>query len=301
GNNLFRTIPNFLPQTFPHLTYLDFSHNKILAVPPNLSDLEDLELLDVEGNTELPSQLPPTLRSLVDMGKLMVFHEPPEDLDVEMDVDEDEDAEKPKPKKSEYYETDEEDEDDDEDGGGVGMERGGSRGSVKMERTGSSRGTLAPEWAGSLTVVAMARTASASSVASSAGLEPLSTDALREEARLFFARVVAAEDAELESTLRRRWAVGDAALVKYVARRYAQEAGKPIVVGGGGPRRGTPREGRSDDEGSVEGGESDDEALVARKAASRQVDFARKVKERNLKQELREGRKMKASLHKSDE
>lgn len=75
GNNQITLIPSDLNKTYPNLRVIDFSHNKITTVPSTLSDLCDMEILDIEGNLvnpTLPSAFGP-LRT-----KVLIFQVPVE-------------------------------------------------------------------------------------------------------------------------------------------------------------------------------------------------------------------------------
>ncbi|KAJ3213367.1 hypothetical protein HDU67_002949 [Dinochytrium kinnereticum] len=100
------------------------------------------------------------------------------------------------------------------------------------------------------------------------------------EARRFFRRLESLEEyEELDSFFRRRLAARDPGFIKYLLRRYGDDA----------------------DDGDGSDGDEDAESSVAkRKEMKGQMEFARKEKDRYVKGERKAGRKVKANLMGND-
>ncbi|KAJ3299352.1 hypothetical protein HK104_009204 [Borealophlyctis nickersoniae] len=296
GNNKFTTIPSNLPSQYPHLAYLDFSQNRIQSIPNSLSDLQDLEVLDLEGNTELPDQLPTSFHPLIDSGKLAVLmggggdagmleETASEISDEEQDYGDVASARE----KAEFYTSDDEDvpQDSDEDN-----PRGRYSAFLEAPATADNRSDRSNR-----------SERSNRSVSSN-----IDTENLRTEARLFFSRIAALDNHRIESTFKKRWNAGDSTFVKYIARRYGQEAGKavvkpsgrsasPLVVGRETLRgRREDESGAEDTDGTDDVGSADEAPIAGMRFRKKQIGLMRKVKERALKHEVQGGRKVKESL-----
>ncbi|KAJ3220691.1 hypothetical protein HK099_004092 [Clydaea vesicula] len=57
GSNKLSSLPQQFAVLFPNLAFLDLSSNKITSVPKDLFDLENLEIVDIEGNNEAIKKL----------------------------------------------------------------------------------------------------------------------------------------------------------------------------------------------------------------------------------------------------
>lgn len=261
---------------FPHLTYLDLSGNKIGNIPSTLAEVHDLEILDLEGNQDIGRRIPASLRPLIDMGKLAIFTEDanitaadmeevetsaseaePEEL---FEPGEVKDRESEQAWRKEYYDTDEEAE----------VEEGGYEDEVEEEMVSGEPSDGSAE---------------------SAGSDTLATDNYKIEFKLFLHRVAGLTESDtLESTFRRRWGTGDAIFVRYIAKRYAADAGKQITHGAIGLRK----KDRKGEEGSPKiSDEEADSRSPKDKNAKRQRDYARKMKEREIGKDLQASRKSK--------
>ncbi|KAI8908729.1 hypothetical protein DFJ77DRAFT_473111 [Powellomyces hirtus] len=301
GQNRLTSVPNNLPTLFPDLTYLDLSWNKLSSsLPATLAELTDLEVLDVEGNTELSTQLGPALRRLVDMSKLAVLtgdtNVSTRDLHLgetsatdESEHDDDQTEEQPAWRKD-YYDTDDEEEAKLEEGGyeddnDIATSDNRSEGSIEGDTT------------------------------------PLTVDNLTTEFALLMHRIAGLENDELTAAFKKRWRSGDPVFVRYVAKRYAADAGKAVTHGIVGYRKKDRKQqsqsflnvpGSADElrtssspaaswHGSDESDASDDDAESAPKplkdrSAKKQIDYARKEKERAVKAGVKAGRKTKGMV-----
>ncbi|KAI9202319.1 uncharacterized protein BJ171DRAFT_514707 [Polychytrium aggregatum] len=77
GSNNIRTIPVDLHKMFPNLEALDLSSNRLSSIPPGLAMLDDLEILDLEGNPDLSENLPPAFGPLEDRVAIITGSFPP--------------------------------------------------------------------------------------------------------------------------------------------------------------------------------------------------------------------------------
>ncbi|KNC98292.1 uncharacterized protein SPPG_06688 [Spizellomyces punctatus DAOM BR117] len=287
GENRLTSIPADLPSIFPRLTYLDLSFNKIQSVPNVLVDLQDLEVLDLEGNQDIPSQLPTAFRPLVEKGKLAVLRGEPdfspsdvlneESFAAESEVEEVQEEGKPEPAwRKDYYDTDDE----------ADHEEGGYEDDIEDQDSLDNKDTR-----------------SVTSIDSNLS-DGLSTDNLRVEFKLFIHRVEDLEEGDtLEARFRRRWGTGDPVFVRYISKRYRAEAGKPATHGLAGGRRkdrknreGESRDSEVDDDHDRGSASEEEERPLKGRNAKRQVEYARKEKERSVKQGVKAGRKTKQSM-----
>ncbi|KAJ3170103.1 hypothetical protein HDU87_008820 [Geranomyces variabilis] len=310
GQNRLTAVPNNLPTLFPNLTYLDLSWNKISSVPAALAELDGLELLDVEGNSELSSALPPTMRRLIDNDKLAVLtgteritlkdvHDAGEgESEEESDTEE---KTEPAAWRKDYYDTD--DEADAEEGGYADEDS-------SNEDTGSGNDD------------------DEDLHSNMAGLS-VHAETLNDEFSLFMHRIIALESDALENGFRKRWRAGEPVFVRYIAKRYAADAGKATTrgvvgsrtkdrkqqllavggggaaaAGGGGGGGSTAGSNRSPsdagswngtDDGTEDGADGEENAKPLKdRNRKRQVEYARKEKERAVKGDVKAGRKSKA-------
>ncbi|KAJ3161390.1 hypothetical protein HDU86_007172 [Geranomyces michiganensis] len=314
GQNRLSAVPNNLPTLFPNLTYLDLSWNKISSVPAALAELASLELLDVEGNAELSTTLPPTMRRLIDNGKLAVLTGTEritlKDVRDAGDAGDsgqeesgtEEDAEQAAWRKD-YYDTD--DEAEAEEGGYADEDSSNEDTGGGDDDDDDGESQLRSDMAGM----------------------SIHAETFSDEFSLFMHRVVALESDALETGFRKRWRAGDPAFVRYIAKRYAADAGKAttrgvlgsrtkdrkqqqqqlLSVAGGGARGGGGSNAGSarslsdagswngSDDGTEDGadGEENPKPLKDRNR-KRQVEYARKEKERAVKGDVKAGRKSKA-------
>ncbi|KAJ3072249.1 Leucine-rich repeat-containing protein 57 [Quaeritorhiza haematococci] len=90
GNNQLRSLPPNFDRLFPTLTYLDLSNNRLSFVPPTLVNLDQLQILDLEGNHNNTNNesltLPAAFRPLLG-DRLAVFLEPVDTADVEVELE----------------------------------------------------------------------------------------------------------------------------------------------------------------------------------------------------------------------
>ncbi|KAJ3085650.1 Leucine-rich repeat-containing protein 57 [Quaeritorhiza haematococci] len=90
GNNQLRSLPPNFDRIFPALTYLDLSNNRLSFVPPTLVNLDQLQILDLEGNHNNADNgwltLPAAFRPLL-ADRLAVFLEPVDTADVEVELE----------------------------------------------------------------------------------------------------------------------------------------------------------------------------------------------------------------------
>ncbi|KAI8818535.1 uncharacterized protein EV422DRAFT_621728 [Fimicolochytrium jonesii] len=285
GQNRLTSLPNGLSTLFPRLTYLDASANKITSIPSSISDLDDLEILDLEDNPDIPRQLPASVRALVEMGRLAVLTGSPsvtaedveagaegDDTNDDSELFESDDAgteEKGTAWRKEYYDTD--DEAEGEDGG-------------YSDEDGSEDADNASDIADNLSDL---------SLESVDAPPPLAVDSLTTEFALFTHRVEALENSTIENKLKRAWRAGDAILVRYVAKRYAADAGKEVTRGVVGGKSGRSSRQVSDEDDNAEEGGKPVKPLRDRNA-KRQMEYARKDKERAVKRDVQAGRRSKA-------
>ncbi|KAJ3164356.1 hypothetical protein HDU88_005454 [Geranomyces variabilis] len=305
GQNRLTAVPNNLPTLFPNLTYLDLSWNKISSVPAALAELDGLEVLDVEGNTELSTTLPPTMRRLIDNGKLAVLTGTERiTLNDIRDAGESESEEESGTEeqteqaawRKDYYDTDDEAEAEE---GGYADENSSN------EDTGSGNDD---DYEGLHTNMA--------------GLS-VHAETLNNEFSLFMHRIIALESDALENGFRKRWRAAEPVFVRYIAKRYAADAGKAttrgvvgsrtkdrkqqlLAVGGGGATGGggsTAGSTRSlsdagswngTDDGTEDGDGEENAKPLKDRNRKRQVEYARKEKERAVKGDVKAGRKTKA-------
>ncbi|KAJ3147969.1 hypothetical protein HDU89_005043 [Geranomyces variabilis] len=305
GQNRLTAVPNNLPTLFPNLTYLDLSWNKISSVPAALAELDGLEVLDVEGNSELSTTLPPTMRRLIDNGKLAVLTGTERiTLNDIRDAGESESEEESGTEeqteqaawRKDYYDTDDEAEAEE---GGYADENSSN------EDTGSGNDD---DEEGLHTNMA--------------GLS-VHAETLNDEFSLFMHRIIALESDALENGFRKRWRAAEPVFVRYIAKRYAADAGKAttrgvvgsrtkdrkqqlLAVGGGGATGGggsTAGSTRSlsdagswngTDDGTEDGDGEENAKPLKDRNRKRQVEYARKEKERAVKGDVKAGRKTKA-------
>ncbi|KAJ3008268.1 hypothetical protein HKX48_008672 [Thoreauomyces humboldtii] len=272
GQNRLAQVPNGLASFFPSLTYLDLSGNRISSWG-NLADLSDLEVLDLEANPELSiNQIPSTLRRLADVGKLAIIVG---DANVtardvagadgttsESDGNGEDNAEEPAWRKD-YYDTDDEAEEE---------EGGYADGDASDDDNRSDRSLE-------------------SNVSDVQMVENLQT-----EFGLFIHRIADLDNDTILGAFRRRWKAGDGTFVRYVAKRYAADAGKAVTRGIVGSRK---KDRRTTGEESASRTVTDDEEESTRpikdKNAKKQIHYARQDKERAVKTDIKAGRASKAS------
>ncbi|ORY30485.1 hypothetical protein BCR33DRAFT_772169 [Rhizoclosmatium globosum] len=262
GNNNFTAVPPNLANAFPQLQYLDMSQNQISHLPSNLSDMQDILVLDFSDNEGLAgSALPPAYGPIRHRVAVFVDDESIEFLEpgtvrharraTDEVTDEEEDNNNDDERNQDggddqYGETDESDtyheEDDDEEEEDSFEESGDD--DRFHERTIHKRHDLMEDVALKL--------------------------------RKFMRMVKDLEDAtDLEGQFRRLLAEKDPIFVKYLSKRYHSEDG--IL---------------SDD-----GDASDGAEYFARRKERKELDFyERKEKEKYVKGSRAVGRKMKASM-----
>ncbi|KAI9091237.1 hypothetical protein DFS34DRAFT_327644 [Phlyctochytrium arcticum] len=279
GDNRLTAVPDL--KFFPRLTYLDISQNKISSIPTSLADLADLEILDVEGNAEVEDKLPPAVRVLVDRGRLAVLggagNVTADDVGgvavEESDGSSEPESEKEEAWRKDYYDTD--DEAEVEEGGYEDDEEPGMAVDSNSDNDDNDNSRQ----------------------------ETVTTDHLDTEFQLFLHRIEGLDTesgSEFTSEYRKRWSSGDPSFVRYVAKRYGADAGKETTRGVVGKRAKDRRKAGGD--AAAGDSDGDDEAPSSRggkrlvdKNAKRQMDYARKSKEKFVKQDVKAGRKSKSA------
>ncbi|KAJ3043770.1 hypothetical protein HDV00_004176 [Rhizophlyctis rosea] len=286
GDNKFKSIPANIVQSFPQLVFLDLSYNRITSIPPTLADLEDLELLDLEGNPDI-SQIPTSFGPLVDMGKLAVIVGSGDDVaEVELNGDEGEGDEEEETAKSERYASDEEYLSEDED----------SRHTTPFQK----------RYREFLDAPANEDSKSDRSVRSAhSSTSNVDFEALDSEFRALLGRLVHLDNDAIENNFRKRWAANDAVLAKYVSKRYGSEVrGSEGRSRTSSARRNAPRredvDGSQEDSDEREGSAEEETGAEPRPVPTarhkREKEAARRAKERNMKREVHGGRKVKETL-----
>ncbi|KAJ3051092.1 hypothetical protein HK097_007936 [Rhizophlyctis rosea] len=304
GNNKFTSIPVNIVQSFPSLAYLDFSNNRITSVPNTLAELEDLEILDLEGNPELPSQIPPAFGPLTEVGKLAFLLGDVSDLDagsVSLS-EESEEEEHEQPVKSDRYDTD-----DEEDYNHSDEE-------YHSDKDSQPQSLAQKRYKDFLDAPSTGDASSDRSARSTHST--IDFDSLDPEFRALMSRIVALDNDRIESSLRKRWSANDTVLAKYVAKRYGGEVRGQGRSSGKGRKSGVrARKGVVDatpdhsdhsfeEDDGEEGAEGEEAAGAHGRAASarkREKEAARRLKERHMKRQVHGGRKVKTTLLSRDD